>query len=233
MTSLSDTVLGLIRTRADLSRWSAANTHGRQMHEAIDMLEAAVPTTDAAEAYAIAHAALASAIKVIARADDSSGIIGDACYRLLALHPTLAANAGVASAKLVDWMMKFQFNEEVDYFSLDPVAYAPALGARGMTMYRARLDALRATLGPPPAQSDGWSLPDRHERWVLEHNDQRLAVLDRDIDGIIRTHARDQRVAAWLHDTARAFDEIGEIDLAIDWAHKATDHDRGQIGIDR
>ena len=227
MTSLSETVLRLIRTRADLSRWGAANAHGRQMHEAIDMLEAATPTTDAAEAYAVVHAGLASAVKVIARADDSSGIIGDACYRLLALHPKLAASARVAPGKLVDWMMKFQFDSDVDYFKLDPVAYAPALGDRGMTMYRARLDALRATLGPPPPQSDAWSLPNRHERWVLEHNDQRLAVLDRDIDGIIRTHARDQRVAAWLHDAARAFDEIGEIGRAIDWAYKATNHDSG------
>ena len=37
--------------------------------------------------YAVTHKALASAIKVIARAD-SSGIIGDACRRLLELHPT-------------------------------------------------------------------------------------------------------------------------------------------------
>jgi hypothetical protein len=38
--------------------------------------------------YVVTHKALASAIKVIARADDSSGIIGDACRRLLELHPT-------------------------------------------------------------------------------------------------------------------------------------------------
>jgi hypothetical protein len=46
-------------------------------------------------------------------------------------------------------------------------------------------------------------------------------VLDRDIDAIIRTHARDRKVAAWLQDAAEAFEEIGEIDLAIDWARQA------------
>jgi uncharacterized Zn finger protein len=51
-----------------------------------------------------------------------------------------------------------------------------------------------------------------------------LAVLDRDVDAIIRTHARDQQVAAWLHDTAKAFEEIGEIDLALNWAHQASNH---------
>ena len=71
MTSLADSVLPLIRARADLSRWSASNEHGRQMHEAIDTLETAATTTDPGELYAVTHKALASAIKVIARADDS------------------------------------------------------------------------------------------------------------------------------------------------------------------
>lgn len=231
MTSLADTVLPLVRTRADLSRWGAANEHGRRMHEAIDLLDAALPTADPAEVYAVVHAALASAVKVIARADDSSGIIGDACRRLLVLHPTVASSAGVAPTKLVDWMMTFQFDGDVDYFEIDPVAYAPALGDVGTKAYRNRLDMVRATLGPDPTVSDRWSVPDRHERWVLDWNDRRLAVLDRDINAIIRTHARDRKVAAWLHDTAQAFEEIGEIDLAIEWARQATNHDHGHQAL--
>ena len=164
------------------------------MHEAIDVLEASLPTANPAEVYAVVQAALASAVKVIARADDSSGIIGDACRRLLTLHPTVASSAGVAPSKLVDWMMKFQFDGDVDYFEIDPVAYAPALGDAGMNAYRKRLDAVRATLVPEAPESDRWSVPDRHERWVLDWNDRRLAVLDRDIDAIIRTHARDRKV---------------------------------------
>ena len=121
MTSLADTVLPLIRTRADLSRWGAANAHGSEMHRAVDVLEQARATTDAAEFYAVAHAALASAVKVIARADDSSGIIGDACRRLLDMHPRAAAAAGVSPSRLVDWMIRFQFDGVVDYFELDPV----------------------------------------------------------------------------------------------------------------
>ena len=54
---------------------------------------------------------------------------------------------------------------------------------------------------------------------------------DRDIDAIIRTHARDRKVAAWLEDTAEAFEEIGEIDLAIGWAKQATEFDRGHQSL--
>ncbi len=228
---LSDVVLPLIRTRAETHRWGVANAHGKQMHAAVDTLESAIPLTDPTEVYSVTHKALASAVKVIARADDSSGIIGDACRRLLALHPQVAVTANVPADRLVKWMMKFQFDGDVDYFDLDPVAYAPALGEKGMAAYRAQLDAVRATLGPEPADSECYSAPFRHERWVLEWNDKRLAVLDRDVDAIILTHARDRRVAAWFVDTARALEEIDEIDLAIDWARQATEFDLGHQSL--
>ncbi|MGH8968708.1 MAG: DUF6880 family protein [Actinomycetes bacterium] len=231
MTSLADAVLPLIRTRADLWRWGTANAHGRDMHEAVDILEAAIPTTDPAEVYAVTHRALASAIKVIARADDSSGIIGDACRRLLDLHPGAAAAARVPSGKLIDWMMKFQFDGDVDYFELDPVAYAAALGETGMKAYRKRLADIEAGLGPRPSADDRWTSAHSHEWFTLDCNAQRLAVLDHDIDAIIRTHAKERKVAAWLEDTAEAFKEIGEMDLAIDWAQQATDFDRGHQSL--
>jgi len=223
MVSLADAVLPLIRTRADLHRWSASNAHGRQMHQAVDVLEAAIQGTDPSQVYAVTHKALVSAVKVIARADDSSGIIGDACRRLLALHPKTAARARVPAGRLVDWMITFQFDGDVDYFELDPVAYAPALGENGMAVYRAKLDERRARLAPQPSKSPSWSVPDRHERWVLEWNDRRLAVLDHDIEAIILTHAKDRKVAAWFQDTAEAFEEIGEMALAIDWARRGMD----------
>lgn len=223
MTALADAVLPAIRTRRDVAYWHTANDHGAAMHRAIDHLEAEIPDVAPGEAYRVAHAALASAVKVIARADDSSGIIGDACRRLLAMHPELAARSGVAPSKLVDWMMTFQFEGDVDYFTLDPVAYAPALGEVGMRSYRQRLDEVRRSLTPVSDESERWRVPDRHERWVIEWNDRRLAVFDRDVEAIIRTHGRDRRVAAWLLDTARALDEIGETALAIDWARQATE----------
>lgn len=228
VSTLADAVLPLIRTRSDLYRYSAANAHGRDMHEAVDILEAAIPTTDPAEIYAVTHKALASSLKVIARADDSSGIIGDACRRLLELHPQAAAAAKTPVGKVIDWMVKFQFDDdEVDYFELDPVAYAPALGEVGMAAYRKRLAEVEANLGPRPSEDDRWTSGHAHEWFTLDWNAQRLAVLDHDIEAIVRTHAKDRRVAAWLEDTAEAFEEIGEIDLAIDWAKQATDFDRG------
>lgn len=228
---LADAVLPLIRTRADLWRRATANAHGRDMHEAVDIFEGAISSTDPAEVYAVTHKALASAIKVIARADDSSGIIGDACRRLLELHPKAAAAARVPSGKLIDWMMAFQFDGHVDYFELDPVAYAAALGETGTKAYRKRLAEVEENLGKRPSEDERWTSGRSHEWFTLDWNARRLAVLDHDVDAIIRTHAKDRRVAAWLEDTAEAFEEIGEIDLAIDWAKQATDLDRGHQSL--
>lgn len=227
MTALADAVLPLIRTRADVWRWNVANAHGSRMHEAVAILRRAAEGDDPADVFAVTQRAIASALTVIMRADDSSGIIGDACRDLLELHPVVAAQARTAASKLVDWMVSFQFDNECDYFTIDPVAYAPALGTAGMAAYRVKLDERAAALGPRPPEDRRWSSPHSGAWLTLDWNAQRLAVFDRDVDAIIRTHARDRRVAAWLQDTATALAEIGEVDAAIDWAKQATDFDDG------
>lgn len=62
MIDLAATVLPLIRTRADLWRWSAANEHGRQMSEAVAILEEASETEDPAVVFAVTQKAIASAL---------------------------------------------------------------------------------------------------------------------------------------------------------------------------
>ncbi|WP_345205732.1 hypothetical protein [Fodinibacter luteus] len=227
MQSLADAVLPLIRSRSDLHRWSAANAHGARMHEAVDLLEAAMDTADPATVWTVTTKAIASATTVIMRADDSSGLMGDAIRRLLLLHPRAAERARPPAARLVDWMIRFQFDDECDFFTIDPVAYAGALGESGMARYRARLDEIAAGLGPHPHLRQIYASPHARAWYSLQHNAQRLAVLDRDADAVIRTHARDQQVAAWLEDTAQALEEIGEVDLAIEWARRAVDLEGG------
>jgi hypothetical protein len=234
---LSEAVLPLIRARSrDLWRYAVANVQGTRMHEGVELLEVALEDPDALpsqgiraptprETHTTTHKALASAIRVIARADDSAGIIGDACRALIELHPRTAAVAGVPGVKLADWVYDFHFDDDVDYFELDPVAYAPALGEKGLARLRARIDALRAEISPvEPSQR--FSRHD-HRTFVVEWFDKRFAVLDRDHDAIIRTHLRDGRVAAWHEDVAKAFEEIGSTDLAIHWAERATLFDHG------
>jgi hypothetical protein len=186
----------MIRTRAGVWRWSTANAHGRQMREAVEILQHAAETEDPALVFAVTQKAIASALKVIMRADDSSGIIGDACRALLDLHAEIAARAKPPAARLVDWMIDFQFGNECDYFHLDPVAYSPALGDLGMASYRAKLAAVAARLGPRPPEEQRWTAPHSHSWYTLDWNAKRLAVLDRDVEAIVRTRPESGCLAA-------------------------------------
>ncbi len=173
MTELADTVLTLIRTRADLHWRSKTTAHGEQMLRAVDILSTAAGT-DPADVFAVSHKAIASSLKLIMRADDSDGFMGDAIRALLDIHARTAAPAGISPTTLVTWMIKFQFENECDFVTIDPVGYAPALCDKGIARYRAQLEEIRDTLGPVSEFN--------HSKSALEYNDRRLAVLDRDVD---------------------------------------------------
>jgi hypothetical protein len=223
MNDLPAAVLPLVRTRADVSRWRTANDSGRGMWKAVAILENAAVDEDPAVVFSVTQRAISSALKVIMRADDSSGIIGGAVKALLDIHAQVAARAKPPVSKLVAWMIAFQFDNDCDFFTLDPVAYAPALGDMGIATYRARLADIEASLGSRPSDAQPFSTAHRAEWFTLDWNAQRLAVLNRDVDAIIRTHAHDWKVAAWYLDTATALAEIDQYDLAIDWARQALD----------
>jgi hypothetical protein len=87
----------------------------------------------------------------------------------------------VPAGSLADWMVRFQFDDDVDYFEIDPVAYAPAMGKSGMATYRARLSNIEAGLGPRPSAEALWTSRHSHAWFVIEWNARRLAVLDSDI----------------------------------------------------
>lgn len=238
LVSLDDAVLPLIRTNdRDLYRYANANRQGARMSQGTHLLRLAVEHPEALEdqgirkpsaheLYVTVDKALASALRVIARADDSAGIIGDACREILALHPVAAArDPQLDPLKLADRVYEFDVHPTpVDFFEFDPVAYAPALGERGVARLRGRVEAFCA--GVPSADpADGFA--DSHHRFMVEWFAQRFAVLDRDVEAIIRTHALDGRVAVRFTHTSEAFEEIGRFDLAIEWAQKAATFDRG------
>lgn len=78
-------------------------------------------------------------------------------------------DAGVADpVKLATWMVRFSC-EDQDFFEVDPVRYADALGERGLPVYRRAIDE----------RGDGERV--FAVRWARE----RLAVLDGDGEAIV------------------------------------------------
>jgi hypothetical protein len=165
-------------------------------------LEKAVDESPSLALVELLQRAVGHVVKVIMHADDSDGLIGDLARELLALHAR-ACDAGVADpVELAAWMVCFGFDEQ-DFFEVDPVRYASALGEAGLAAYRDAVDARRA----------GDSFAVRHAR-------ERLAILDRDVDALVRLLGGDLTTPYQYIRVAEAMRELGLDDEALAWAKR-------------
>ena len=132
-------------------------------------------------------------VKVMLHADDSDGTIGDLARDLLELHAQVCDEVVVDPMKLAKWMLCFSLDDQ-DFFELDPVRYAGALGEFGLAAYRRevrqRLDSGDDSFGVGYAQ-------------------ERLAVLDRDVSEIVRLLGGDLRNPYQFIRVAEAMEELG------------------------
>ena len=176
-------------------------------------LGAAVRTRPSAALVELLQRAVGHVVKVIQRADDSAGLIGDLARELLALHAQ-ACDAGVADpVKLASWMIRFRFADQ-DFFEVDPVRYASALGEVGVAAYRNAV----------AAHEDDDSFAARYAR-------ERLAVLDGDVDAIVELLGGDLSSAHQFVRVAEALAELGRDDEVLAWtARGIAQTDGGRTG---
>ncbi len=140
-------------------------------------------------------------MKVILHADDSNGTIGDLARGLLEVH-AVACDAGVADpVKLAEWMVRFSCDDQ-DFFEVNPVRYAGALGEPGLLAYRRmieeRLDGERVFA----------------VRWARE----RLAVLDGDGERIVALLGGDLSAPHQFIGVCEAMLELGRDEEVLMWA---------------
>lgn len=163
-------------------------------------LEAAVEASPSRELVELLQRAVGHVVKVIMHADDSDGVIGDLARDLLALHAR-ACDAGVVDpVKLAACMVKFRFTDQ-DFFEADPVRYASALGEDGLAAYRAAVAAHRG----------GDSFAVRYAR-------ERLAILDGDVDAILKLLGGDLTNPYQFIRVAEAMAELGLEDEVLTWS---------------
>ena len=163
-------------------------------------LEAAVSTAPSRELVELLQRAVGHVVKVIhQRADDSSGVIGALARELLALHAR-ACDAGVADpVKLAGWMIRFRFTDQ-DFFEVDPVRYAAALGDAGLAAYR-----------------NAVAEREHEDSFAARHARERLAVLDRDTDTIVKLLGGDLTLPHQFVRVAEAMAELGRDDDVLAW----------------
>jgi hypothetical protein len=168
----------------------------------VEEIRDAVGSSSSAELVALIERAIGRVVKVILKADDSDGLIGDVARELLDLH-ALACDAGVADPiKLARWMVRFRFDDQ-DFFEVDPVRYAKALGELGLAAYRREVRERRHA---------------GDDSFAAKYAEERIAVLDGDTDAIIRLLGGDLSAPYQFIRVAEAMEELGRDDDVLVWA---------------
>jgi hypothetical protein len=192
-----------LRTRRFLDyRESSAWT--RDAWPVVDALAREVAARPSRELVVLLERAVGHVVKVILHADDSDGLIGDLVRRLLELHEQ-ACDAGVAEpVGLARWMARLTFDDQ-DFFVVDPVRYASALGDRGLAAYRSEVERCTAGGG---------------RSFAVSYAVERLAVLDGDVGRLVELLGGDLTTPYQFIRVAEAMVELGRADDALAWARR-------------
>ena len=208
-----------LRTRRHLDYWGSSSW-AKDAAPVVDALAEEVSVAPSAELVMLLQRAAGHLVKVILRADDSNGMIGDLCREVLDLHRQASA-AGVADpAKVAKWMVKFTF-EDQDFFTIDPVAYADALGDKGLAVYRREVAKRSDLTDGPDHRSEMLSrLYGDFPSFAAKYAAERLAIIDRDVDRLIELLGGDLSSPHQFQRVAEALVELGQADDALSWARR-------------
>lgn len=189
-----------LRTRRHLGYWESSEW-AAEARPVVAALADAVQAGPSRELVELLQRAVGHVVKVILRADDSNGTIGDLARDLLELHAQACRPGLVDPVKLAKWMVKFCFVDQ-DFFELDPVRYAPTLGDQGLAVYRREVVARTAGA----------------DRFVSRYAVERLAILDRDVSALVEMLGGDLTSPYQYQRVAEAMLELDLPDDALRWA---------------
>jgi hypothetical protein len=190
-----------LRTRRFLGYRESAGW-ASQARPVVEGIRSVVQSSPSAELVALIERSIGHVVKVILHADDSDGLIGDLARELLDLHAQ-ACVAGVADPiQLARWMVRFCFDDQ-DFFEVDPVRYAAALGELGLAAYRREVRARRDGSGRP---------------FAAQYAEERLAVLDGNVEAVVRLLGEDLTTPYQFIRVSEAMAELGRDDDVLGWA---------------
>jgi hypothetical protein len=198
-----------LRTRRHLGYWESSEW-AAEARPVVAALADAVEDGPTRQLVELLQRAAGHVVKVILRADDSNGMIGDLARDLLDLHAR-ACQPGIADpVKLAKWMVTFRFDDQ-DFFEVDVVRYAPGLGDKGIAAYRKEVGA----------KSTG------SDRFAARYAAERLAVLDRDVDALVEMLGGDLSSPYQYQRVAEAMVELDLPDDALRWARDGIERTSG------
>ena len=201
--SLRSEVDGALRTRRFLG-YRESIGWAQDAGPVVDELAKQAGVAPSRELLALVERAIGHVVKVILKADDSAGTIGDLARQLLEIHERVC-DAGVADpVPLARWMVRFGFDDQ-DFFTVDPVRYASALSDDGLAAFRR---AVAERLAAPRVP------------FAVSYAEERLAVLDGDVDRVIELLGGDLTKPYQFIRVAEAMLELDRDDDALAWSQR-------------
>ena len=177
----------------------------------VQALSAEADASPSRELLALVERAVSHVVKVILKGDDSAGTIGDLARDLLGVHERLCDSGIADPAALARWMVKFGCDDQ-DFFTVDPVRYADALGHRGVQLFRAAIEKRPRT---------------RENEFAVKYATQRLAILDGDAERVVELLGGDLSSAHQYICVAEAMLELQRPDDAVSWARRGIESTTG------
>lgn len=206
--------------RVGISTTGVRRRGRRDAAPVVDVLAEEVAGGPSRELVVLLQRAAGHLVKVIMRADDSDGMIGDLARQVLDLHRQACA-PGVADPKaLAKWMVRFAFDEQ-DFFEVDPVAYADVLGEDGLVVYRREVAKRSDPSDAPDHRSS--TVRDTYggfPSFAAKYAAERLAVIGRDVDRLVELLGGDLSSPHQFTRVAEAMVELGQVDEALTWARR-------------
>ena len=198
-----------LRTRRFLG-YRESSEWARAARPVVEEVRSVAVSSPSRELVVLVERAVGHVVKVIMHADDSNGTIGNLARELLEVH-AVACDAGVADpVKLAAWMVRFSCDQQ-DFFEVDPVRYAGALGERGLPIYRRAIEE----------REDGERV--FAVRWARE----RLAVLDGDEQMIVALLGGDLSAPHQFIRVCEAMAELGREEQVLLWAGRGITETNG------
>ncbi|MBA3308727.1 MAG: SWIM zinc finger family protein [Nocardioidaceae bacterium] len=199
---LREEITAALRTRRRFLDWRESAEYGASARRQVDELARLVGAGHAEQALPIIEDAVKALLRVIGKADDSSGTIGDAMRQLLDVHRWACRSASPPPTKLARWLLRFNLDQQ-DWFVADVDGYAEALGRKGIEAYRREANE-RHTAGD--------------ESFGVRRSRERLAILDRDAERIVELIGDGLQNWHRYQSLVEAFRELNMYDEALAWS---------------
>ena len=181
------------------------------------ILEGLLKKGQAQEAVDLTEHALAKIEEALEQVDDSDGDVSMFLERLQEIHLAACRKARPDPEALARRLFEWELRGGGDTFYGAVETYKPVLGSRGLKAYRELAEAEWSKVPPlQPGSRDDWS----GRRWHITHIMECLAKVTGDVEALVAVKSRDlSRPTAFL-EIAKAYQEAGQRDRALEWAEK-------------